>query len=198
MAQVNGIALAGLAAGTLFVYSGVKGKSITQALQAVIQGKNPGGTAQANPITGSGSTDAGAALQSDLNTNTAIPGITVGGPPGATAGGSPSANKALGLLLATAYGWGGSGEWPYLESGWEEESGWSQFAANVPSDPYNHAYGIPQANPGSKMASAGSDWKTSPATQIKWGLGYIKATYGSPSRVPGWTPNGPSSGYVGY
>ena len=36
------------------------------------------------------------------------------------------------------------------------------------------AYGIPQALPGSKMASAGPDWQTSAATQIRWGLGYIK------------------------
>ena len=42
------------------------------------------------------------------------------------------------------------------------------------------AYGIPQALPGSKMASAGADWQTDPTTQIKWGLGYIKSTYGTP------------------
>jgi hypothetical protein len=39
---------------------------------------------------------------------------------------------------------------------------------------------IPQALPGAKMASAGADWQTDPATQIRWGLGYIQATYGSP------------------
>jgi hypothetical protein len=42
------------------------------------------------------------------------------------------------------------------------------------------AYGIPQALPGSKMASAGADWQTNPATQITWGLGYISARYGTP------------------
>ena len=42
------------------------------------------------------------------------------------------------------------------------------------------AYGIPQALPGAKMASAGPDWQTSAATQITWGLDYIKSTYGSP------------------
>ena len=66
-----------------------------------------------------------------------------------------------GKLLAAAYGWGpGSTDWPYLETGWQEESGWSTTAANDASDPYNHAYGIPQANPGTKMAAAGPDWKT--------------------------------------
>lgn len=112
--------------------------------------------------------------------------------------GTPGSNKALGLLMAGAYGWAGPGEWPYLESGWEEESGWNQFAANDIADPYNHAYGIPQANPGTKMASAGGAWKTSPAVQIRWGLKYIKDTYGSPSQVPGWTPGGPAGGYKGY
>jgi hypothetical protein len=43
--------------------------------------------------------------------------------------------------------------------------------------------GIPQALPGSKMASAGADWQTNPATQIKWGLGYIKAIYGDPCKA---------------
>ena len=47
-------------------------------------------------------------------------------------------------------------------------------------EPASGAYGIPQALPGSKMASAGADWQTNPATQIKWGLGYIKAIYGNP------------------
>ena len=65
-------------------------------------------------------------------------------------------------------------------------------------NPASAAYGIPQANPGDKMASAGSDWKTNPATQIRWGLGYIKAEYGSPAQVPGWTPDGPAAGYTGY
>jgi hypothetical protein len=46
--------------------------------------------------------------------------------------------------------------------------------------PYQGAYGIPQALPGSRMASAGPDWQNNAATQIRWGLEYIKGTYGSP------------------
>jgi hypothetical protein len=188
--RVNGFSLAYTAVGGVVLWSGIKGTTISTTFRGLLSGKPPG--ASQEPISTS------PALQAALTTGTSIPGVTVGIPAGVAAGGSPAANKALGLLLAGAYGWAGPGEWPYLESGWEEESGWNQYAANVPSDPYNHAYGIPQANPGSKMASAGSDWKTSPSTQIKWGLGYIRATYGSPSRVPGWTPNGPAAGYVGY
>jgi murein DD-endopeptidase MepM/ murein hydrolase activator NlpD len=71
---------------------------------------------------------------------------------------------------------------------WTRESNWS-YRANNPS---SGAYGIPQALPGSKMASAGSDWRTNPATQIRWGLGYIRARYGTPcgawahSQSTGW------------
>jgi hypothetical protein len=57
-----------------------------------------------------------------------------------------------------------------------KESGWDPSARN----PSSGAHGIPQALPGGKMASAGSDWRTNPATQIRWGLGYIDGRYGSP------------------
>ncbi|MEU8763191.1 transglycosylase SLT domain-containing protein [Streptomyces sp. NPDC048659] len=59
----------------------------------------------------------------------------------------------------------------------EHESGWNHTATNSSSG----AYGLVQALPGSKMASAGSDWKTNPATQIKWGLDYMNERYGSPN-----------------
>ncbi|MCZ0981115.1 transglycosylase SLT domain-containing protein [Streptomyces diastatochromogenes] len=56
------------------------------------------------------------------------------------------------------------------------ESGWNYRATNASSG----AYGLVQALPGSKMASAGADWQTNPATQIKWGLSYMDGRYGSP------------------
>ncbi|MER7513611.1 aggregation-promoting factor C-terminal-like domain-containing protein, partial [Streptomyces lavendulae] len=56
------------------------------------------------------------------------------------------------------------------------ESGWDFTATNASSG----AYGLVQALPASKMASAGSDWKSNPATQIKWGLDYMNSRYGSP------------------
>ncbi|MGK5629374.1 transglycosylase SLT domain-containing protein [Streptomyces sp. URMC 123] len=58
----------------------------------------------------------------------------------------------------------------------ERESGWNPQATNAASG----AYGLVQALPGSKMASAGADWKTNAETQIKWGLDYMKDRYGSP------------------
>ncbi|MFR9794721.1 transglycosylase SLT domain-containing protein [Streptomyces sp. MS06] len=62
----------------------------------------------------------------------------------------------------------------------QHESGWNVNARNASSG----AYGLVQALPGSKMASAGSDWKTNAATQIKWGLNYMDSRYGSP--VAAW------------
>jgi hypothetical protein len=92
---------------------------------------------------------------------------------------SPAAPSGSPQQIATAmladFGWSSS-EFGCLNELWERESGWNPSATN----PYSGAYGIPQALPGAKMASAGADWATNAATQIKWGLGYIKATYGSP------------------
>jgi hypothetical protein len=66
-----------------------------------------------------------------------------------------------------------------LDQLWTRESGWNPFADN----PTSTAYGIPQSLPGTKMASAGADWRTNPRTQIRWGLGYIKARYVNPCRA---------------
>jgi hypothetical protein len=85
--------------------------------------------------------------------------------------GSPQ-QIAAGMLAK--YGW--AGQFSCLDSLWQQESGWNVYAEN----PSSGAYGIPQALPGGKMASAGSDWQTNPATQISWGLGYIQGSYGSP------------------
>ncbi len=70
----------------------------------------------------------------------------------------------------------GDDQFSCLVSLWNKESHWSTTAGN----PVSGAYGIPQALPGSKMASAGPDWQTNATTQITWGLGYINGRYGSP------------------
>jgi hypothetical protein len=77
--------------------------------------------------------------------------------------------------LLPTYGWSSS-QMSCLVPLWTRESGWRVNAENSSSG----AYGIPQSLPGSKMATAGADWQTNPATQIKWGLGYIQERYGSP------------------
>jgi uncharacterized protein YabE (DUF348 family) len=89
--------------------------------------------------------------------------------------------------MVTARGWG-DGEFACLVKLWNRESHWNVHAQN----PSSGAYGIPQAWPGSKMASAGPDWQNNPTTQIKWGLGYIADRYHTPcgawaqSQASGW------------
>ena len=89
--------------------------------------------------------------------------------------------------LVAAQGWSDS-EYQCLVLLWNRESQWNPYAENASSG----AYGIPQALPGSKMASAGADWRTNPVTQINWGIGYIKGRYGTPcsawahSNAVGW------------
>lgn len=84
------------------------------------------------------------------------------------------ANEQLAQQMAVSYGWVGE-QWVCLDKLWTRESHFKTTDKN-PSG----AYGIPQAKPGEKMASSGSDWATNPATQIAWGLGYIDDRYGDP------------------
>jgi hypothetical protein len=86
-----------------------------------------------------------------------------------------SGSRGIGCTILLDKGFG-LDQWPCLDKLWKKESGWNYKATNRSSG----AYGIPQALPGKKMASAGSDWRTNPATQIKWGLGYIKGRYDTP------------------
>lgn len=96
---------------------------------------------------------------------------------GAPAGDPVPAGKAQRIAkgLMPSFGFTGDGQFGCLVKLWDRESGWNTHAAN-PSG----AYGIPQALPGSKMASAGPDWRNNAKTQIKWGLGYIKNRYKTP------------------
>lgn len=87
----------------------------------------------------------------------------------------PGTSRAIGRDMVLARGWD-EDQWVCLDALWTKESNWRVDAAN----PSSSAYGIPQALPGSKMATAGADWQTNPATQITWGLGYISGRYGTP------------------
>jgi hypothetical protein len=91
--------------------------------------------------------------------------------------------------MVTPPTWPGS-QFGCLDSLWIRESNWNPFADN----PTSSAYGIPQALPGSKMATEGSDWLTNGYTQIRWGEKYIRSRYTNPcgawnawlSRSPHW------------
>lgn len=87
----------------------------------------------------------------------------------------PLAPRQIARLLLPSYHWA-QWQFRYLSMLWMRESGWDPHALN----PGSGAYGIPQAVPGAKMASAGPDWRWNPRTQIRWGLTYIAGRYGSP------------------
>jgi hypothetical protein len=87
----------------------------------------------------------------------------------------PGSAQAYAAGAVAARGWP-STEFDCLVALWSKESGWRVNAYNASSG----AYGIPQALPGSKMATAGADWATNAATQVEWGLGYIQGRYGTP------------------
>jgi len=95
----------------------------------------------------------------------------------APAAGTPDPGTAQAIAYAMLQAMGlGDDQYSCLVSLWDRESHWNVYSSNSSSG----AYGIPQALPGSKMASAGADWETNPATQISWGLGYIADRYGNP------------------
>jgi hypothetical protein len=89
-----------------------------------------------------------------------------------TPSGSP---EQIAEQMLSQFGWSSS-QFSCLQPLWEHESGWSVTAEN----PTSGAYGIPQSLPASQMSSAGADWQTNAATQIRWGLTYIQGRYGSP------------------
>ena len=97
----------------------------------------------------------------------------------------PNSAQGIAKALLAQRGWGDD-QFSCLVQMWSRESGW-RVNASSPSG----AYGIPQALPGSKMSAYGADWQTNPATQIKWGLGYISGRYGTPCGAWGyWQAHG--------
>ena len=90
-------------------------------------------------------------------------------------------------MMQNWYGWG-SDEFACYDRIITQESRWQVNADN----PRSSAYGIPQALPGRRMAAYGADWRTNPATQLAWGLNYVKSRYGTPcqawsfKRAHGW------------
>jgi hypothetical protein len=98
----------------------------------------------------------------------------------------PGTAQSIAFNMMSSFGFSASTQFSCLNDIWTRESGWNYLAENA-----SGAYGIPQALPGSKMASAGADWATDPTTQIRWGLGYIQSTYGTPCAAWAfWQANG--------
>jgi hypothetical protein len=88
----------------------------------------------------------------------------------------PDYARRLGHRMTEDFGYKGDRQWHCLRHLWRLESSWRVHADN----PYSRAYGIPQANPGSKMSTAGDHWQREATTQIRWGLRYVHNRYGWP------------------
>lgn len=153
--MINGKAVALGSIGGLFVYSGLSGFSVLKGAQNIIQGK-PASDGQTSFL-----------LSADTTASAGNAGGSIG--PGAAKA------KAYARAHLADYGWGPD-QYDPLVTLWTNESGWN-YKAHNPSG----ATGIPQALPASKMASEGADYMTNPATQIRWGLKYIKGRYGTPA-----------------
>ena len=122
---------------------------------------SPAEVAAANPGTGTGTGGSGTGTGGIVYVTSTPP--------------NPGTAQSIAYNMMASFGFDPKTFFGCLVDIWNRESGWRYDAENA-----SGAYGIPQALPGSKMASAGADWQTNPATQIKWGLGYIKAIYGDP------------------
>src|SRR5262249_12780927 len=85
------------------------------------------------------------------------------------------APRTVAHVLLLRRGWS-EGQWSCLDALWTRESHWKVAASNARSG----AYGIPQALPAAKLASMGSDWRTDPLPQIRWGFWYTGVSSGSP------------------
>jgi hypothetical protein len=169
---VKGTALGAIAAGSLFVYAGIKGKSITQAFQYIVSGKSPAGAASANPIAGSG------------------------GGSGYTGGGfTVSGGNAQQVLQQTAaqFGWGSGAEWQALQNVEMAEAGFNPKIQNSSSGALGlaQALGHGNANTAGSLGNEYGGYGLSDAqakaansgdagAQALWMCNYIKATYGDP------------------
>ena len=167
-----------LAPGDLVFYAGSDGSltapghvGIYVGNGAIIDAPYTGANVRFDPLTSLGGyVGATDPYATTLTAGTTAPVLTIGNLA------APALNQYQGFAQALAGTTWGPGQFPYLNLLWERESGWNPAAAN----PVSGAFGIPQALPAAKMASAGPDWATSPYTQIIWGIGYIRATYGTP------------------
>jgi hypothetical protein len=161
-------------------------KSLTPAIAPWAKAMGIPGFAAGGLVSGINLKMAGSRMIERLLNGILLPALTL-------TGAAPAQLQAFALSLFGRYGWG-AGQLSPLVSLWTNESGWRYNALN----PSSGAYGIPQALPASKMASAGPDWRTNPATQIRWGERYIYDVYGTPNsawnlwnaRQPHWYDRG--------
>lgn len=147
--------------GALFLWSGLKGASVTTSLRSLLSAKPHLAGANANPITAAPGTPGGGG------------GVAAAG--GNPAGGNDAANQALGRQMAAGYGWGSGQEWTALNNIVMAESGWSDTVTNPTSSAAGIAQNINGFGPGYQSGNA--------AQQIAWLLSYVRQRYGDPIRA---------------
>ena len=91
---------------------------------------------------------------------------------------SDGAKKVAEIILTEEYGFN-EAQFECLDSLWTRESHWNYKAHNYRSG----AHGIAQALPAEKMSVVGTDWRTNPVTQIRWGIRYITMRYDTPCKA---------------
>jgi len=161
--SVDGVGLTITGIGGALIYAGIKGYSMLTVVQNLVTGK---------PITTDVAVTNPLIAGNQQSVSTTVDNIAEAGVTGSA--------QAIGKSLAANMGWTGT-EWNALQKLWTNESGWNPKAKN----PSSGAYGIPQALPYTKMPKAA--WPESAggtsdiASQVQWGLTYIKGRYGSPS-----------------
>lgn len=172
------LALLILGSGIVLVWSALSGQSAWGSVTAVLSGQS---------------------LDTKLP-DTESPGVAFqNSPPVGDVGGTASTSgldasghsvpdlQAYAKTLLAQRGW--SNDWDAFNALVMKESGWVWNARNPGARGYldeTHAYGIPQALPPGKMASAGPDWKTNGYTQLRWMMSYIAGRYGSPTAALAW------------
>jgi hypothetical protein len=129
-------------------------------------------------VTGNAGRPGGAAAAAVTLTASPAPQVAAGGPARHARHPHRTPRHIARAMLIHRFGWK-AWQFKFLNRLWASESGWNRYATN----PYSGAYGIPQAVPGSKMSSAGPGWQWNARTQIRWGMRYIKARYGTPYRA---------------
>jgi hypothetical protein len=187
VAVIAAVAVIGVAVGAEVVGRGSGGFNVAQAIEAV-PGSHTMALLEAEREQEIAMTAAARTLTVVVKPKLASPSQVAAADPGTGSGTSqggivyvtaappdPGTAQSIAYNMLASFGFSPSTYFGCLLDLWNRESGWVYDAENA-----SGAYGIPQALPGSKMASAGSDWETDPATQIRWGLGYIKGIYGNP------------------
>jgi hypothetical protein len=185
------VAIAGVAVGAKVLAPGSSAFSAVQAI-GVVPGSRTMAALEAERAQLIAMTTAARTLTVVAKPKLASPAQVAAANPGTTTGGTggggivyvtstppdPGSAQSIAYNMMASFGFSPTTFFGCLKEMWNRESGWRYDAENA-----SGAFGIPQALPGSKMASAGADWQTNPATQIKWGLGYIKAIYGDPCKA---------------